>query len=324
MQKVRVGIIGAGSHANAVHYPSLASINEAEIAAICDINRERLQRTAEKYKIRDRYSDYREMLDKEKLDAAYVIMPPHHLYDIVVDCLKDGLNIFIEKPPGVTANQTRGLAWYAEKHGCRTMVGFNRRFIPLMRKVKKIVEERGRITQCVSVFYKNMQVEEPPYYRGAVDVLTSDTIHAVDTLRWMGGGEVKEVSSSVRKLFTDYDNSFNALVKFETGAVGFLMSNWVAGARVHMFEMHSRGISAFINPNDKALIYADNKPEPEVFSTIEAAGGREEFYVYYGFYSENKYFIKCVLEDREPETCFKDAAKTMELIDLIYKKSVET
>ena len=250
LQKVRVGIIGAGAHANAVHYPSLASIEEAKVVAICDINRERLQRTAEKYGVRGRYSNYREMLEKEDLDAVYVIMPPHHLYDIVVDCLKDGLNVFIEKPPGVTTNQTRSLAWYAEKHGCRTMVGFNRRFIPLMRKVKEVVEERGPITQCVSVFYKNMQVEEPPYYRGAVDILTSDTIHAVDTLRWMGG-EVKEVFSSVRRLFTEYDNSFNALVRFESGGVGFLMSNWIAGARVHTFEMHSRGCLLYTSPSPR-------------------------------------------------------------------------
>lgn len=320
MRAIRVGMIGAGSHANKVHYPSISSIKEAEIVAICDVNRDRLQVTAEKYGIKNRYTDHREMLDREELDAVYVIMPPHQLYDIVVDCLKDNLNVFIEKPPGVTANQTRSLAWFAEKHGCKTMVGFNRRFIPLMRKVKEIIEKRGPINQCVSTFYKNIQSEEPPYYRGAVDALTSDVIHAVDTLRWMGG-EAKEVHGSVRRLFAPYSNSFNALIVFENGAVGFLMSNWVAGSRIHTFEMHSKGISALINPNDKALIYADDKPEPDMISTFEAADGSRDFHKYYGFYDENRHFIKCVLEDKEPETCFRDAVRTMELIDRIYRDS---
>jgi hypothetical protein len=53
------------------------------------------------------------------------------------------------------------------------MVGFNRRFIPLMRRAREIVEERGFINQCVSTFYKNILSQEPPYYSGAVDVLTS-------------------------------------------------------------------------------------------------------------------------------------------------------
>ncbi|RLI36191.1 gfo/Idh/MocA family oxidoreductase [Candidatus Bathyarchaeota archaeon] len=322
MRRLRIGMIGAGSHANRVHYPSLASIEEAEIAAICDMNRERLHKTAEKYGVKSRYVDYREMLEKEELDAVYVIMPPHHLYDIVVDCLRDGFNVFIEKPPGITTNQTRSLAWFAERYGCRTMVGFNRRFIPLMRLVKAMVEEKGRINQCVSAFYKNLYPEEPPYYRGAVDVLTSDVIHAVDTLRWMGGGEVRRVCSSVRSLFTEYPNSFNALVEFDGGVVGFLMSNWAAGSRIHTFEMHSKNASAFVNPDDKAIIYMDNKPEPRVVSTFEAAGGSKEFYKYYGFYDENRHFIECILKDEEPETCFSDAVKTMELVDQIYRNSI--
>lgn len=323
MRKVRVAFIGAGSHANAVHYPSLASIEEAEISAICDIDHGRLQRTSDKYGVKNRYLSYREMLEKEELDAVYVIMPPHQLYDIVVDCLDAGLNVFIEKPPGVSLNQTRSLTWHAAKKGCRTMVGFNRRFIPLMRLCKGLVEERGAINQCVSAFYKNIPSEEPPYYRGAVDVLTSDAIHAVDVLRWLGGGEVREAYGSVRRLFADYDNSFNALVCFEGGAVGFLMSNWVAGSRVHAFEMHGKGISAFVNPDERALVYMDNKPKPRIISTYEAAGGSRDFYVYYGFYHENKHFIDCIIRDEEPETCFKDAVKTMELIDLIYKNTIK-
>jgi len=321
LRKIKVGIIGAGSLANSVHYPSLASIESAEISAICDINNERLQKTANKYGVKNRYVAYDAMLEKEELDAVYIIMPPHHLYDIAVNCLKKGKNIFIEKPPGVSVTQTRSLAWYAKRHSCKTMVAFNRRFIPLMRRVRDLVEARGPINQCVSVFYKNLMPEEPPYYQGAVDILTSDTIHSVDTLRWMAGAPVKKVYSSVRKLYAEYYNSFNALVEFENGAIGFLMSNWTAGSRIHMFEMHSKGISALVNPNEKALIYSDNKPEPEVLSTYEAAGGGEEFHIYYGFYNENKHFIECLVKDEEPETCFEDAVKTMELVDQIGKNA---
>lgn len=323
MQKVRISIIGAGAHASSVHYPSISSIEHAEIASVCDANQERLKTIGEKYRVEKLYADYREMLEKEEPDAVYVIMPPHQLYDIVVDCLKENLNVFIEKPPGVTTNQIRSLSWFAEKYRCKTMVGFNRRFIPLMRLSKTIVEKKGPINQCVSEFYKHVSSDEPPYYRGAVDVLTSDVIHAVDALRWMGGGEVKEVRSSVRKLSANYHNSFNALVSFANGALGILMANWVAGSRIHIFEMHSKGVSAFINPNDKASIYSDNKTEPEVLSTFDAAGGSREPHRYYGFYDENRHFVECLLQEKEPETCFSDATKTMELVDLIYKNSIE-
>ena len=288
-----MGFIGAGVHANMVHYPSLASMKDVEIVAICDINEERLKKTADKYEIKLRFKDYREMLSRVKLDAIYVIMPPHILYDIVVDCLKRGLNVFIEKPPGITAYQTESLAYYAEKYGCKTMVGFNRRFIPLIRKVRQIVEKYGPLTYCVSTFYKSRLDDEPLYYNGAVDILTCDAIHSVDMLRWMGG-EVRRVVSIVKSYYVHYNNSYTAIMEFEKGAVGILKAHWIAGNRIHTFEMHSKGASAFINPDDRAIVYLYDKDEPIVISTYEAANSKDRIH-YYGFYAENRHFIDCLL-----------------------------
>jgi len=306
--------------ANFAHYPSLAAMSDAEIVAISDLVEEKLNKTADKYGVKGRYRDFREMVAKEELDAVYIIMPPHHLYDLVIHCLKQKLNIFIEKPPGVTYEQTKNMALTAERNGCKTMVAFNRRYIPLMRKVRALVEERGPIIQCMATFYKNAVGAWLPYYEGAVGVLTSDAIHAVDTLRWIGG-EPERVASDVNRFYAEYDNSFNALIRFKDGASGFLVTNWAVGKRVHTFEMHAKGISAFINPDDKALIYADNKEEPVTITTTEAAGS-EDRVKYYGFYAENRHFIDCIKEDREPETSFKDAAKTMELVNRIYNSQI--
>ncbi|MEM1990380.1 MAG: Gfo/Idh/MocA family oxidoreductase [Candidatus Bathyarchaeia archaeon] len=322
MDKVRVGVIGAGAHANFAHYPSLASMRDVEIVAISDLNEERLNKTADKYGVIGRYKDFREMIDKERLDAVYIIVPPHQLYDLAIFCLKKRLNVFVEKPPGITYEQNRNMALTAKKYGCKTMVGFNRRFIPLMRKVRAIVEERGPIIQCAATFYKSMVGAWLPYYEGAVDILTCDAIHAVDTLRWMGG-EVETVASLINQFYAEYNNSFNALIKFKGGTVGFLMTNWAVGKRIHTFEMHSRGISAFINPDDKAVIYADNCEEPIATITAAEAAGSQDRVKYYGFYDENRHFIDRIKEDKEPETNFEDAAKTMELINKIYNSQIQ-
>ena len=72
--KFRVVIIGAGERANQVIYPSFASLEDVEIAAICDIDQERLNKTADKYGIEKRYGDsifaYRKMIEDIKPDAA--------------------------------------------------------------------------------------------------------------------------------------------------------------------------------------------------------------------------------------------------------------
>jgi len=315
METVKVGMIGAGSMANAVHYPSLAEFKDVRIEAICDLDQKRLDETAEKYGVERRYRDYRDMIGQNHLDAIYIVMPPHHLYDLVINCLKKGLNVFIEKPPGISLEQTRNMALVAKRNECITMVAFNRRYIPLMRVTRSIVEGRGPIIQCMATFFKNMVGQEHPYYQGAVDVLTCDAIHAVDTLRWMAG-EVERVASNVRSIYADYENSFNALIEFKGGCTGLLVTNWAVGKRVHTFEMHAKGISAFINPNEEAVIYSDNSDDGRVMRADEAAGS-SEFAKYYGYYAENRHFIDCVRECRQPESNFEDAVKTMELVETI-------
>jgi virulence factor len=315
MDKVKVAFIGAGGMANFVHYPSLAEMNDVEMVGICDLDEERLRTTADKYGIEARFSDYRQMIERTAPDAVYIIMPPHHLFDLVIHCLAQKVHVFIEKPPAVTSEQTRHMASAAERNGCLTMVGFNRRFIPACRVAKERIEERSSMIQCVATFYKNT-VGTPPYYNGAIDILTCDAIHAVDALRWMGG-EVVCASSDIRSLDADYDNSFNALLSFNNGGTGILLANWVVGKRVHTLEMHGMGISAFVDTDSRAVIYKDNEPQAEEILSRDLVGA-EEPYKLLGFFAENRHFIDCIKEGRLPETHFGDAVRTMELVDLIY------
>jgi virulence factor len=313
MGKVKIGMIGAGTQAMKVHYPSLAEFEDVEIVAVSELDAQRRARAAAQFHIRDTFKDYKEMLADVKLDAVYIIMRPHLLLDIVLYALEQKKHIFIEKPPGISADQTRQMAQAAQETGALTMVAFNRRFIPVMVEAKRQVEERGPIFLAVAGFYKNMAGRSP--YWPEVDVLTADAIHCVDTLRWMGG-EVKEVKSITARHHSDWTNTFNALIEFESGSIGILKTHYGAGARIHTFEMHSIGISALINPDVEALIYRDGQGQPDVLDTSELAGSGE-YYKYYGFYAENRYFIDCIKQGRQPMTNFADGLLTMELVDWI-------
>ncbi len=305
--------------ANSVHYPSLAEFPDVEMAALCDLDEQKLQATAAKFGIERTYTDYRKMLDEVDPEAVYVLMPPHHLFDLAINILNQKRHLFIEKPPGVTREQTRNMALTAERNGCLTMVGFNRRFIPLIREVRKRVDEHGPMLQCVATFYKN-SVGAGPYYGGAIDILTCDAVHAVDMLRYMGG-EVAAVAGDVRALHATYDNSFNALVRFENGCTGVLLTNWVVGKRVHTFEMHAKGFSAFIDGDTQATLYSGNNDPGEVLDS-RAVAGSDAHFKYYGFYGENRHFIDSLQENRLPETHLGDAVKTMELVERIYRSQI--
>ena len=319
MNKVNIALIGAGGMANGVHYPSLAEFEDVNLVGLCDLVESKLNATAEKFEIEKTFTDYRKMLEVTGPDAVYILMPPQHLYPLVIHCLSQKHHVFIEKPPGVTLHQTREMALAAEKNNCKTMVGFNRRFIPLMQKVKAIVEENGPIIQCMSTFHKNSP--NALYYDGVIDVLTCDAIHAVDTLRWLSDGDVQAVASDINSFNSDRENSFNALVKFTSGASGYLCTNWAVGRRIHTFEMHAQGISAYINPDggEGAKIHT---PEGIREITTEEAADSDSTYKAYGFYGENRHFVDCIQQDRQPMTYFADAVKTMQLVQDIYQNRI--
>ena len=320
MDKVRVALIGAGGMANGVHYPSLAAFDDVELVGLCDLVEDKLSSTADRFGIDGRYADYRQMIEETAPDAVYLLMPPHHLFDLAIQVLEAKLPLFIEKPPGVTTEQTQQMALAAERAGVVAMVGFNRRYIPLLTKVRDIVTERGDMLHCVATFYKHHFAGA--YYKGAIDILRCDCIHAVDTLRWMAGADLADVVGDVRTLCDEtYANAFNALMRFDNDCSGVLLGNWCVGKRVHTFEMHARGISAFVDCNSVAHVYSDNSEEGLTLSATEVAGS-EENRVYYGFEAQSRHFIDCVKSGAEPCSSMADAVKTMELVDAIYGTSM--
>src|SRR5713226_7577969 len=175
VEKVRVAMIGAGGMANSVHYPSLASFDDVEIVAVCDLDQKRLNSTADKYWIEGRYSDYRRMVEEKAPDAVYAIGQPHLMYDVWMWCLGHGLNLYIEKPLGITIHQARALAYMAEKNGCITQVSFQRRTCPMVVMLRDECLKRGLIVHAVCTFYKC----SPQPFLAARDHMMDDTVHAI-------------------------------------------------------------------------------------------------------------------------------------------------
>ena len=320
MDQTRVAMVGAGGLAMSAHYPSLAEMSDVEIAAIAELNPDRMRTAAKKYHVGQTFTDYQEMIAKVEPDAVYVVMPPHQLFDIVIHAIGAGCHVFVEKPPGLTTGQTTAFAELAEKHDVKTMCGFNRRHIPLLKWAKSEVEDRGALTHCVSTFYKYHT--DVQYYHGASTILACDAIHAVDALRWIGG-EVVSVRSLVKSYGANFPTAFNSIMEFESGATGVLLANWMTGTRTHTWELHAAGISAFVDGNGDGRIYRDNSSDPEVRSATDAANSTAN-HRSYGFFGEDRHFIDCIQENRLPTSHFGDAVKTMELLDAIEANNIAT
>ena len=314
---VRVAMIGAGGMANHVHYPSLASFNDVEIAAICDLDEQRLKTTADKYEVEGRYTNYRQMVEEVAPDAIYVIGPPHLMFDIWTWCLNEGLNLYIEKPMGITIHQARTLTYLAEQKKCITQVSFQRRSCPLVVKLRDECLKRGPIVHAECAFYKC----EPKPYLQARDHMMDDGVHAIDTLRWMCGGEVVKVSSQCKRIGTPDINFISAMLEFDNGATGVMLNSWTSGRRIFKVEMHAPGICVEAEHEVKGVLYADGDTKGVVYDTKEVAGS-DQNYVYGGFQAKNREFIDAVKTGTQPSSNFADAIKTMEVAEIILAQAL--
>jgi predicted dehydrogenase len=205
----------------------------------------------------------------------------------------------------------------AKNSGCFTMVGFNRRRIPILVEAHKRVAERG-ISTISATFFKHEMNND--WEEGSK--LWSNGIHSVDTLRWMADSEIKEVKSAVSKAFTDHDNSWHALIRFENGIVATLLTNYSAGARSNAFTLHGKGISAYVDPDESATIFADGKSKEPLKLNVKDFSGSDEFIETYGIRAEDQHFVESILQGEKPMPDFKDALKTLKLVEAIEKGGI--
>ena len=176
--------------------------------------------------------------------------------------------------------------------------------------------QRGPITHAVCAFHK---CRIAPCL-GVYDHMLNSGVHAIDTLRWICGGDVLDVQCVTRRILVPDVNHIMALLSFDNGATGVMMNSWTSGRRSFRVEMHAPGICAEADVEGKGILYADGDVEGREFDTREIAGSGER-YVYRGFQAKNCEFINCVKIRTQPGSNFQNAVKTMEVAEMILAQT---
>jgi len=256
--KVRIVVIGAGKMANSVHYPSFASFDDVEIAGVIELDEGRLHATCDKFGIPTEArclatgpSGYQGFIERLKPDGVYAIGQPDVMYPMWVWCLENGLHLYIEKPLAITMHQARALAHLAQEKGLITQVSHQRRSAPIMTQVRRRLVERGPIVHGVVEFIKC----EPKSVFNARDKMLDDGTHAIDTARWICGGEVIGIDSRMKRVGTSDLNWLGATLHFDNGATCFVICDWASGRRVFRVEMHVAGAYADVELENEARFF---------------------------------------------------------------------
>ncbi len=137
--KIRVGLIGTGSIMNGVHIPGYLNAENAEIAAICDINPDALKRTGEKLGIPEArwFRGHEELMDSGLADAVDIAVPDYLHCGIAAAAIKRGLPFSVEKPMGMTYREVKDVCDAAALKGVRGMVCFSWHYNPYVRLLRE-------------------------------------------------------------------------------------------------------------------------------------------------------------------------------------------
>jgi virulence factor len=313
---VGVAVIGAG--APWYHLPALARMGEVSIVGLCDIDQARLHQAAESCGAKATFTDYRKMLDRVTPQAVFVAPSVLRTVEVATDCMERGHHVFIEKPPGVTAAETRTLARLARERGVIAMVGFNRRFHPLVTVARERMLQAGRPSLIVSAWYKPLLMDdmarnfpEPVVER----LLSVTTVHSVDVLRFLGG-EVEEILSVSGRFYSPYIDAVHALLRFRGGGVGVLLSEYHT-TKMERLEIHAEGL--LIELYGAGAPYREGRAfERGSWCPLDVAPTERTDPD--GFFDEDRHFIACVAAGRPVTPVgadLDDAVRTMELAEAI-------
>lgn len=142
---IRIGFVGCGSHSFRNVYPAL-QFAHVELVATCDLQLEKAQAYAKKFGAKAAYADYRQMLEKEDLDAVFLVLGRDAarwpLYpDIACDVLSRGKHVWFEKPPAGSCAQVERMMAAAQASGKFAQCGLKKMFYPANVKAKELVSE---------------------------------------------------------------------------------------------------------------------------------------------------------------------------------------
>jgi virulence factor len=208
------------------------------------------------------------------------------------------------------------LQFLAEKNKCITQVSFQRRFTPVIVKLREKCLEHGPITFAVCRFYKCAR--QP--FLGSRDHMMDDTVHSIDTLRWICGGEIEKIDSHTGRIGTPDINFISAALHFDNGADGYLINNWSTGKRIFSVDMHAPNVHAEVEHEVGGYLYENGYTEGIWYDAKGTGNGGSNPYA--GVLQAIEDFVDGCKMGRQAQSNFSETLKTMETAQKILSQSL--
>ena len=334
--KIRFGIIGGGM-AGPLNAGALRDIPEAEVVAFCDVKEDVAKEFSKEYNIPSYYTDYKEMLKRDDIDAVCVVTPPFLHEQMVVDCAKAGKHVMCEKPISVDCNAADRMIAACKEAGVKFGVIFMYRFMDQAQLIKKALDE-GKLGKLLSVdcsgkCFRSDEYNASGAWRGTWKgegggSLISQTVHFIDLMLYLVGDVERLTGNYMTTLHPDIevDDVANAIFKFKNGALGSLVSSSAVrpGYPRHI-EIHGEKGTIKIVEEEIVEWKVEGMNEDDYLTKVKVDSGDTATGAGYVATENHRRqltdFIHAIKEDREPMVDGVEGRRTLEFIRAIYQSS---
>ncbi|HTN42236.1 MAG TPA: bi-domain-containing oxidoreductase [Nitrospiria bacterium] len=302
LEKLNLGIIGAGRHVRDRLLPELLKMKELRLRGICTASGIHAKALAEKTKAAYSTTDYYEVLKDPSVNAV-LIGTRHDLHGtLVVEALEAGKHVFVEKPLCLTEEELDRIGSIYEvkaSMGLHLAVGFNRRFSPHADRAREFFKDRKN--PLVMVYRVNAGFLPAEHWAQDPDIgggrIVGEACHFVDYMQSLCGAP--PVSVHARRIGrhdsgTTDDQSILSFT-FEDGSIGTVV--YTAGGNTLLakerFEVFGGGKSLVMDDFMRSDFYADGK------KTSFKSGGQDK-----GFHAEMIRWVQSVVRGEAPVMSF--------------------
>lgn len=277
------------------------------------------------------YKSIDEFFDDDRINIVVSTTHPDVRMEHCVRAAETGRHIVIEKPVGMSLQETAAIREAVAKAGVKTVTSFVLRWNPQFETVQKLIEQGvvGDLIYGEADYWHPLKQEYPGYHyyvtkKHGGSAFTAAGCHAVDMLRFLGG-EVTEVAAfstagPKKDMNFEYPPVTVASLKFANGAVGKL-SALIEGETPYIFNCRLFGTNGTIQDNRVySRKFYPGSLDYWSFPTIEPDSGDV---THHPFVPEIAHFMDCIENDVESHASIYDSYKTMALVFAIDESAAK-
>jgi len=310
INQINTGFIGAGSFAQSYLIPHTKSFG-ASLDTVVTTRGITSKNVAQKFNFNNSSSDSNDIFSNKDINTVFIATPHNSHANYVIEALNTGKNVFVEKPLSMNYEELEKVKETFNKNRTKLMVGFNRRFAPVSKVIKKEFENIGEpifvnIRVNAGFIPKDHWTQNENLGGGRI---IGEMCHFIDLMQFFTNAKPISVYAeciNTENIKLKPDDNISITVKFDNGSVGNLvyLANGDKSLPKELIEVFAGGKTGRIHDFRTGDLHKNNKKirlkligkghKEEVYSFLESLKSEESPISFESIYLTTKTTFKII------------------------------